>query len=170
MRTNWEDEVKDQDGTIIQVGTKLSAKNMNNIEERIEINKFGLADLVQRLLQVIRKTNETFFKSNENSLSIATIFQKMTQTERSVESVVGETINVTLTNTKKFPFNNSDMTVTLSETRDSLDYQVVHEIVSGNQVGDVVVYDKQTNGFKVKYTGSASSADIRLHIRGGMIQ
>lgn len=35
-RTRWQDHVKDQNSVVIQEGTKLSAKNMNNIEDGLE--------------------------------------------------------------------------------------------------------------------------------------
>ena len=52
--------------------------------------------------------------------------------------------------------------------RDTLDYRVSAE-VQGDivNVGDVVIYDKQLNGFKVKYTGSASSVTVKLYVSGG---
>lgn len=36
-----------------------------------------------------------------------------------------------------------------------------------DNVGDIIVYDKQVNGFKVKYTGSAASVDLKLYVQGG---
>ena len=37
---------------------------------------------------------------------------------------------------------------------------------AGN-VGEIQIYDKQLNGFKVKYDGSAESATLILRIKGG---
>lgn len=37
---------------------------------------------------------------------------------------------------------------------------------TGN-VGEIQIYDKQLNGFKVKYDGSAESATLILRIKGG---
>lgn len=34
-------------------------------------------------------------------------------------------------------------------------------------VGDVVVYDKQVNGFKIAFTGSAKSVTVRCFVQGG---
>ena len=42
--------------------------------------------------------------------------------------------------------------------------------VQGNvtNVGDVVVYDKQLNGFKIAYTGSAESVSLKCYVQGGV--
>lgn len=89
-------------------------------------------------------------------------------TQQSVESVDGEELEVTLTNTKDFYFNNSVKTVALANMRSTLDYRVITE-VQGNpvNVGDVVVYDKQVNGFKIAFTGSAKSVTVRCFVQGG---
>lgn len=80
----------------------------------------------------------------------------------------GEVITVTLTNTGDFYTNNSVKTIPLGTRRDTLDYIVSAEIQGDTtNVGDVVIYDKQTNGFKVRYTGSAASATIKLYVHGG---
>lgn len=90
------------------------------------------------------------------------------ETEYKRESVDGEELEVTLTNTKDFYFNNSVKTVALANMRSTLDYRVITE-VQGNpvNVGDVVVYDKQVNGFKIAFTGSAKSVTVRCFVQGG---
>ena len=67
-----------------------------------------------------------------------------------------------------FYFNNSVKTVALANMRSTLDYRVITE-VQGNpvNVGDVVVYDKQVNGFKIAFTGSAKSVTVRCFVQGG---
>ena len=88
--------------------------------------------------------------------------------QKRLDNVDGEVITRTLTNTKDFYFNNSVQTVAIASQRDTLDYRVDVE-VQGDvvNVGDVVVFDKQQNGFKVKYTGSAPSVTVKLDVRGG---
>ena len=66
----------------------------------------------------------------------------------------------------------ADLTVDLglekATNRDSFDYTVTAEVVTPvDNVGDIIVYDKQVNGFKVKYTGSAASVDLKLYVQGG---
>ena len=75
--------------------------------------------------------------------------QSQTEIERHV---------VELKNTASYPFNNSAKT----------DYTVDADIQAhtGN-VGEIQIYDKQLNGFKVKYDGSAESATLILRIKGG---
>lgn len=64
--------------------------------------------------------------------------------------------------------SHSVKTIPLGTRRDTLDYIVSAEIQGDTtNVGDVVIYDKQTNGFKVKYTGSTASATIKLYVHGG---
>lgn len=88
--------------------------------------------------------------------------------QKRLDDVDGEVIKVTLTNTQDFYANNSVKTVALSVRRDTLDYMVDAEIQGDTvNVGDVVVYDKQVNGFKVKFTGSASSVNLKLYVHGG---
>ena len=85
--------------------------------------------------------------------------QSQTEIERHV---------VELKNTASYPFNNSTKTVSLAITRDNTDYTVDVDIQAhtGN-VGEIQIYDKQLNGFKVKYDGSAESATLILRIKGG---
>ena len=79
-----------------------------------------------------------------------------------------ETGTVTLSNTKTYPFNNSAQTVALNCERENADYFVLTEIASADpDVGDVRVYDKAANGFRISFTGSAKSADIRYAVMGG---
>ena len=71
---------------------------------------------------------------------------------------VGE---ATLTNTLAFPFNNSVKTVALGETLPNTYYDVNLKVTdfTGN-VGELEITDKLTNGFKIQYTGSASSVTV----------
>ena len=140
-RVYWQDEVKDQNGNIVQEGTPLSEKNMNNIEERVEGNDIAILNLLQ--------------------------YQR--QHARSIANVEGEVIPESLTNTKTYPFNNSDKLITLTKIRDNLDYTVFVEVVSKvGELGEIKVFNKQVNGFKVKYTGSATSVELKLYVRGGL--
>lgn len=138
-RTKWIDEVKDQDtGEIIQEGTDQSAGNFNNME-----NGISDASAAAALL-----------------LIASGLLQQQTAVEKHV---------VTLTNTMSQPFNNSQQTISLNGTKDSTDYFVDVEIADhdGN-VGDVKIYDKQVNGFKVKFEGSATSVTLILRVQGGI--
>lgn len=75
----------------------------------------------------------------------------------------------TLTNTKRYPFNNSAQTVALEAARDHRDYTVITEVLSAEgEVGDVTVSGRAVNGFKLAFTGSAAQAVIHYTVIGGL--
>lgn len=124
----------------IQVGTPQDEQNFNNIEGGVN----GANLSVEFLTEVV--------KHNQDQLN----------------NTVGEVIELTLTNTQDFYFNNSVKTVALSNKRDTLDYVVDVEIQGDTvNVGDIVIFDKQMNGFKVKFTGSAKTVALKLFVHGG---
>ena len=137
--TQWIDEVKDQDTEeVIQEGTPQSAGNFNNMEGGISD-----AHLAAALLII--------------------------QSGLTADQVATEEKTVTLSNIQSYPFNNSTQTIALNTVRNFTDYTVEAEITAhdGN-VGDVRIFDRMLNGFKVAYDGSAKSATIKLRIKGGM--
>ena len=137
--THWIDEVKDQETEeVIQEGTPQSAGNFNNMEGGISD-----AHLAAALLII--------------------------QSGLTADQVATEEKTVTLSNSQSYPFNNSTQTIALSTVRNFRDYTVEAEVLehSGN-VGDVRIFDRMLNGFKVAYDGSAKSATIKLRIKGGM--
>ena len=137
--THWIDEVKDQETEeVIQEGTPQSAGNFNNMEHGISD-----AHLAAALLII--------------------------QSGLTADQVATEEKAVTLSNSQSYPFNNSTQTIALSRVRNFTDYTVEAEITAhdGN-VGDVRIFDRMLNGFKVAYDGSAKSATIKLRIKGGM--
>lgn len=137
--THWIDEVLDQDTEeVIEEGTPQSAGNFNNMEHGISD-----AHLAAALLII--------------------------QSGLTADQVATEEKTVTLSNSQSYPFNNSTQTIALSTVRNFTDYTVEAEVLdhSGN-VGDVRIFDRMLNGFKVAYDGSAKSATIKLRIKGGM--
>ena len=86
------------------------------------------------------------------------------------ERMICEYGSKTLTNSQQFPFNNSQESVALVNRQDNIKYAVVAEFGSttGN-AGEIVVSDKQVNGFKLAYTGSAPSAVVNYIVIGGII-
>lgn len=86
------------------------------------------------------------------------------------EAPVCEYGTKTLNNSAAYPFNNSQQTVALAKTQKNTKYAIVAQIksASGNP-GEVVASDKQVNGFKLAYTGSASSAVVEYIVIGGII-
>lgn len=78
--------------------------------------------------------------------------------------------STTLTNNQLFPFNNSKKTVSIGKTLANTDYVVViASAVSsdGANVGEIVVSERQTNGFKMQHTGSAASVAVTYFVIGG---
>lgn len=78
---------------------------------------------------------------------------------------------VTLTNSEEFPFNNSSVSVALTNERDNLNYlvEIVKVEPTGNP-GEIEVTDRQVNGFKIGFTGSASSVKVTYSVIGGYDQ
>ena len=140
-KINWIDEVKDTSGQILQNGTPLSSKNMNNIENGTHASNIG---------------------ATEAALQIA-------QLKRDVRDLEGEIGVVNLKNTNKYPFNNSIKTIAMKKARNTIDYRVVYELISSDgAIGEVIITDKQLNGFKIEYTGSAANVAIKYYIQGGL--
>lgn len=141
-RTFWKDHVQDGE-EVIQQGTPQSATNWNNMEEGISANNAESAVILQQLMQHKRLLGD-------------------------VEGEIGE---LTLFNSQEYPFNNSQETIALDRQRDTLNYRVYIELVSSEgSAGDIVVSDKQINGFKIKFTGSAAEVTVKYYVWGGMYQ
>ena len=87
------------------------------------------------------------------------------------EELTREDGSVTLTNTKKFPFNDSKKSVSLAKTQKNTKYVIIAEVtsVAGN-VGDINVSDRLTNGFKMAFTGGAKSVTVKYYVIGGFIK
>lgn len=84
--------------------------------------------------------------------------------------IKGEIITTQLTNSLQYPFNNSIKTISLSSAKNNLDYTIQYEITSysGGFVGDIVITEKMLNGFKIASTGSATTVNLKLYIKGGV--
>ena len=101
---------------------------------------------------------------SNNDAAIATL-----NTWKNAHGIVIEG-STTLTNSQLFPFNNSKKTVSLGRTLANADYEVViASAVSsdGANIGEIVVSERQTNGFKMQHTGSAASVAVTYFVIGG---
>ena len=87
------------------------------------------------------------------------------------DALVCEEGTKTLTNTKRFPFNDSKASVSLAKTQKNTKYVIIAEpsTVAGN-IGDINVSDRLTNGFKLAFTGSAKSVTVKYYVIGGFIK
>lgn len=142
-------------GTVMQQGTFQDAKHFNSFEESLVAHEIAIG-----LLQNSIRLNQ--WRADDE-------YAKLANLNLSVERLhTVETGTVTLTNTLRFPFNNSKKTIPLSTRHDNTNYVVVVEVSSfkGN-VGEVVVSEQLTNGFKLEHTGSASSVTINYKVIGG---
>lgn len=131
------------EGKILQQGTGRNATKYNNMETGILAANIASTWLWTLVLQHRRKLND----------------------------LSGEYGEITLANTKQYPFSNAAKTISMAERRTSMAYHVSIEIVSvtAGFVESVEVYDRQLNGFKIRYTGSARSATIKYCVMGGKV-
>lgn len=159
-RTYWQDhvteftdrfrEVNNPDGTIthepvegevIQQGTPQNARNFNALEEGV-------------------------FSAEALGMEAARV---LLLHQRALKSLASESGEISLTNSQKYPFNNSTATVALKQKMDTTAYTVETDALSSaGEIGRIVISDKQLNGFKISYTGSATSAKIKFFVKGGL--
>lgn len=147
----WVDHVTDQAGNVMVQGTPQNSTNFNNMEDGITDAHAAMSVFLQ------------WFK-----LFVTWVESECTKFRAEFLNEVKE---VSLTNSLKYPFNNSQKTVSLTTARNTLNYSVDVEIVSssGGQVGEVTITDKQLNGFKIAHSGSATSVSLKLRVKGGML-
>jgi hypothetical protein len=87
-----------------------------------------------------------------------------------VQEVGSVTLNNTISTTalQKFLFNNSKASVALTNRRDNLNYTVVIVgVTGGGNIGEVEVSERLVNGFKLNFTGSATSVTVTYAVIGG---
>lgn len=78
---------------------------------------------------------------------------------------------VALTNAKPFPFNNSQKTISLVGAKENGAYVLLTEVTNAvGNVGELVISDKLTNGFKIEFTGSASFVTVKYIVLGGFLK
>lgn len=128
-------------GEIVQEGTPLNAANMNLLDTAA-LQAIMMGSLNASLLR---------------------------QLSDKVEAQAGEQIEVTLTNSQQYPFNNSNKAVQLGTNRNKKNYTVLVEVLSseGGGVGEILVTNKLLNGFQIAYTGAASSVTVNCIVQGG---
>lgn len=128
-------------GTILQQGTPQNQPNFDNMEEGI----FGATEMGAEAARSIRHHGQA------------------------IEGLKGEKGQTTLTNSLVYPFNNSIKTVSLATPRNRTDYVVDVEVPANvGNIGRIEITDKLLNGFKIAFTGSATSVSVNYTVRGGM--
>ena len=138
-------------GTVMQQGVPQDANHFNNMEEALSAHEIALGLHSNALMQHMDEIKK--------NAALAEVVDKLHTVE---------TGTVTLTNSAKYPFNNSQQTVALAAQRNTPAYVVITEVKSfvGN-VGEIVVTDILANGFKIAFTGSAKSVTVEYKILGG---
>lgn len=128
------------------------------------------ADTGEKLQDGTDQSAKNFNNSEAGISDVTAAAQLMLiMTGQTLDELAVEERRVTLTNARKYPFNNSQQTISLNKMRNSLTYSVEVEIESSaGEVGDIAISAKQLNGFKIKYDGSATTASLILRIKGGM--
>jgi len=135
-------------GIVMQQGTPQDQTNFNNMEHGIFDAHISLGVLLNFARQMKWDVEDIQkWITDHDSFEIGT---------------------VSMTNSLKFPFNNSKRSVSLAKARNTANYVVMAEVTafSGN-VGEIEVSEKLVNGFKIAYTGSASSVTVKYVVIGG---
>ena len=136
-------EIVKAPGETIQPGTQMSASNFNEMDEK------GWQGIAMGLF----------------------LAEQIRKVQQKTDGLEGDRFDVTLTNSKSYPFNNSKQTVNLPTSRNTKDYTVLFEVKSktgDGAVGNIIVSDKLVNGFKVEFDGAATGAVVTCIVQGGV--
>ena len=107
-------------------------------------------------------TAEAWNASHWTQLPVSTALRLLNQHN------VAQTGSKTLTNNLVFPFNDSQVSVALSHALDNTNYDVVIKSATGaGNIGEIEITDRQVNGFKMAFTGSANSVTVTYAVIGG---
>lgn len=147
----------------------------NRFAQTVEGDKVTL----QRSPGTVRTQGTPQNATNFNTMDLAALEAMLMSSEamrmllrqnEELKGITGEVIEATLTNSQVYPHNNSIKTLQIVTPRNTKDYTITVEAVSvtGGAAGEFEISDKLLNGFKIKYTGSASSVAVRCYVRGGI--
>ena len=129
-----------------------------------------LLDQAEGDVEELKKDLETVDLDGDTALALLLNAFRQHVWKNEDEAPVCEYGSVNLTNTGKFPFNNSQVTVALVKAQKNTKYAVIADDPVKGDVGDIVISGKQTNGFKIEFTGSAASATVKYIVIGGIIE
>jgi len=162
--TNWVDETDQYedrytetmngDGTITHVKVRGEVYVEGTPQDAAHFNKMeaGILDAHAAVQQLLNAQRHDLWR--------------IEALEKATDQETGEK---TLTNSQQFPFNNSKVTVPLTVTRDNLNYivEVIKVEATGGPAGDIDISERQVNGFKMAFTGSAASVKVTYAVIGG---
>lgn len=130
-----------------------------------------LQDDIQNVEDLMDETGKTNY-SYDNKLIALEAMRRIRILQDGVDAAKGFILTGTLTNSKKFPFNDSKTTLAIptANGRNNTDYtvQVEAEAVGDGFVRDIEITDKMVNGFKIAFTGSAEKVSVKCYVQGGM--
>lgn len=153
---NYQIEVGNAATVTITAGTGAyaSADDLAEVSIHVSANELAIRQAVVALLQDERRLGTL---EEKHDALVAAVFST-------------ETGTTVLSNTKEYPFNDSKKTVAITQTRQTLFYDVETTVVSysGGLPGNIIVSDKQLNGFKLEFDGSAKSVTVAYKIKEGM--
>jgi len=129
-----------------------------------------LLDQAEGDVEELKKDLETVDLDGDTAVALIINALRQHIWQNEAEAPICEYGSVNLTNTGTFPFNNSQQTVALVKTQKNTKYAVIPEDPTKGDVGDIVVSDKQVNGFKIEFTGSAKSTTVKYIVIGGIIE
>lgn len=162
--TIWEDHVSSMPGVYV-------VSPYNESRRQYTIEEAGTAMVPGTPQDQTHFNNlETGVHDANLALSLALNFARQTgwRVDTLEKAAAPEVGTVSLTNTQKFPFNNSQKSVALTTPRENLNYIVeILSITGTGNVGEVDVTNRQVNGFKLSYTGSAAAVLVTYAVTGG---
>ena len=140
------------EGTVEEPGTPINAVNLNNMEH-------GIQDITMAF-QIFAVDA---YHKHQTDIAHQTLIDS---------EVLGEQKEVKLTNTAKYPFNSTmdiPVSVDLTKVRKNMFYSVECEVKSHKgEVGELIISQKATNGFKLSFNGAGSEAVVTVRVKGGM--
>lgn len=155
--------------TNAQSAMAVSAQLVNTTKESaIQQILANVAEIDE--LEIVKLANDIETAFWQSSVYTAQVDQRLLQSERLLTDLNGISGVITLTNTQDYPFNNSGATIPIAIPKNNLHYRVDAYVVNatGGFVEQIVIYDKQVNGFKIRFDGSAKNVELRYQVVGGM--
>lgn len=147
--THWEDRViDDATGDPIVEGTPVDETNLNNIEAGVLLSHYDIGLLAMFAMQ----------QANLNRLEVEKYKKQRLQQGKA-------TINNSVSDNGYFRSSEPFATISLNgfSQINAPDYDVLISPIAADDmgaIGDLEVYDKTQNGFKVKMTGSAKTVSF----------
>lgn len=148
---------------------KYAQALVETISEEIGDMGGDLEDLEDSLKDL---ASDTSIIDKDGDLASALLINALRQHfwKNEADALICEEGSKVLSNSARFPFNNSQESVALVNTQRNTKYVVIADVTSATgNAGEVAVTDKQVNGFKLAFNGGASSATVHYIVIGGIL-